>query len=138
VSHFSSQLRVILERRGLNQTALCEKSGVSQGALSRYLSGSSPRRSAVEKICSALRHQADRSDLIAAHALDLLPASLREKFTIRPKRARGREQRQRKNDPRRAMPAELLRAYDQLGAAAIEHDAIADLVIKLSAVIPRK
>jgi transcriptional regulator with XRE-family HTH domain len=103
-----------MEKRKLSQVALCQKSGISQATLSRYLSARlRPRRAFIEKLGRAFNRN-DRAELLAAHVRDMLPESMREKV--------------REKDPRQRMPAELRRAFESLEAAAVERAEVAAFI----------
>jgi transcriptional regulator with XRE-family HTH domain len=133
MSHFSTELRVLLDENGLSQTALHKKTRVSQGSISRYLNEViAPDWRAVEKLGAAFPDRRHRARLIAAHARDVVHPSLIDKINAGGK-LQGAEKHERQN-PRDRMPAKMRAAYDKLGAAAIEHAAVADLIHSLAAI----
>jgi transcriptional regulator with XRE-family HTH domain len=136
VSHFSTELRVLLEKRKLSQKAICKKTGIGQGTLSRYLNDViTPDWRMVETIAGAFPDRTHKARLIAAHARDVVHPSLLDKISLGPQKGEEHPQRktrvrQRTNPPwRNRMPRELLAAYDGLGAEAIEEKRVADLLI---------
>jgi transcriptional regulator with XRE-family HTH domain len=134
VSHFSTELRVLLEERKLSQNALHKKTRVSQGSISRYLNDViAPDWRAVEKLGAAFPDRRHRARLIAAHARDVVHPSLIDKISVR--QANPKEERR---DPRDRMPKKLREAYDGLGAASIEKAAVADLIIAYAKIVSGK
>jgi transcriptional regulator with XRE-family HTH domain len=135
MSQFSSQLRVLLEKRRVSQTALHKRTGISQGSISRYLSGKlRPRPGALERICNAFPLRADRNKLLTANAQDSVPVRLRAKHTTGTQ-VEGDAQYRQYLQTRARMPADLRAAYDKVGADAIEHKHTADFVINFWKII---
>lgn len=122
MSYLSNQLAVVLETRGITQSALCSQTDISQSQLSRYLSGDNePSREAVEKICRALP-EPDRADVARAWLYDQLPPSARNLLVIDTTDRVGQRTLIREEPPPSfPMPAALREAFDFLEKAAIDN-----------------
>jgi transcriptional regulator with XRE-family HTH domain len=125
MSRFATQLRTLMEARGINQTRACERTGISGGQMSRYVNGKNrPPRDEFAKLANLFSDDADRTDLLVAYLEDRIPKSARGLVRIR------------RADPRRApeqfradMPKRLREALDGLAELAIEDQAVADYLI---------
>jgi len=131
MSHFSNQLLKSMEDCEFTQTFVQEKTGLSQGTVSRYANGEiQPEPEAFEKICS-LFPKDHQTALVLSYLADHVPESLRKLVTIEPKPASSRIA----EDPpvfRARMPRKLREAYDYLARAALENPAIAQMLINTS------
>ncbi|MEY2509418.1 MAG: helix-turn-helix protein [Verrucomicrobiota bacterium] len=126
MSQFSSQLTTSSEEAGLTQTAIREKTEISQGTLSRYFSGDYlPPLDQLEKLLSVFPAQQQRA-LVLAFLEDNVPGKFRGQVVISHAGTRSKEE-----PPvyRSRMPRELREAYDGLGRKALEHTEVADSLI---------
>jgi transcriptional regulator with XRE-family HTH domain len=140
MSHFSTELRVLLEERQLSQNQLHRKTRIGQGSLSRYLNAVIlPDWKMVERIARAFPDVKDRTRLIVAHGRSVIhPALAPQLRADEVKQKQRRTKQDSQASARDRMPAKLRRAYESLGAAAIENPHVADLVVKLASFLPRK
>lgn len=133
MSHFSTELRLLIEKRRLSQKRIHGKTRIPQGTLSRYMNDdSSPDWRAVEKIARVFPDQNDRARLITAHARDVIHPSLAPLIVAAAARRKPKGANKSTDDARQRMPAKLRTAYDKLGVLAIEHEAIADVIRDLA------
>ena len=124
-------VRALAERRiarGLSQTAVCEKTGISQGQLSRYVNGENrPPPEAFENLAKIFPIE-DRVQLLLAYLADEIPAGLRNLVSVTPRSSSARIQ-EESATYRSRMPKDLRAAYDFLGNDALENPATADWII---------
>ena len=131
MSQFSNQFAKSLEECELTQTAVQEKTELSQGSISRYVNGEiRPDIEALEKICLVFPKE-HRVALLLAYLDDDIPRSLNNLVAVEAKTPTVRVQ---EDSPayRARMPKELRDAYDHLGAAALEDASIAQVIIGTS------
>ena len=129
MSQFSNQFKASVEASGLTQFAISEKTGISQGALSRYAGGDNrPPRDQIETLLPVFPEK-ERVALLMAYLADDVPASFASLVTIAPRTGAGARAAEQEPVYRSRMPKELREAYDGLGRKALEHPEVADSLI---------
>jgi transcriptional regulator with XRE-family HTH domain len=115
-----------MEATGLTQTAVREKTDISQGSLSRYANGDYvPPLDQLEKLLEVFPLEHQRA-IALAFVEDNVPAKFRGEIAISLATGRAKE------DPpvyRSRMPKELREAWEGLGRAALQHPEVADSLI---------
>jgi transcriptional regulator with XRE-family HTH domain len=128
VSQFSNQLQGAIEQQGFTQVDVCDKTGVSQGQLSRYVAGKDrPSPEALDQLAKAFDEK-NRTRLLVAYLEDDIPPGMRALATVKSKTSESKTS----EEPtvyRSRMPKKLRAAYDYLGAAALEKPSIAQMLI---------
>ena len=122
-----------MEAVGLTQLAICDRTEISQGSLSRYCNGAVPPLDQLEKLLEAF--PAEHQRLIArAYLEDNVPGPLRGHVRITVEGERAREE-----PPvyRSRMRRELLEAWEGLGRKAIENPYVADSLIASWRIVSR-
>jgi transcriptional regulator with XRE-family HTH domain len=128
MSQFSNQLQASMEACDFTQTQISEKTGVSQGQLSRYMSGEHrPPTDAFEKLCRPFP-DSHGTALLTAYLADDIPQSLSKLVSVTPK-IRSAIVEEEPPVYRTRMPKELRAAYDFIGADALKNADTADWVI---------
>lgn len=124
MTNLARQLAALIDKpSGMTQTFLSEASGISQGQISRYISGEdSPEKENLEKICKALC-ESDRADVVLAYLQDQIPESARH--LIAPARLKHFQKAKRVEVP---LPRDLREAFDVLEERASRSPAVADSI----------
>lgn len=130
MSQFSNQLQASIERRGLTQTAVCEKADISQGQLSRYVNGENrPPPDAFANLARIFPRE-ERLSLLLAYIDDEIPASLRNLVVVSAASPSAAPRVAEDSETYRArMPRALREAYDFIGLDALQNSATSDWLI---------
>ena len=128
-SQFANQLQKAIEDAGTTQFAIHQKTGISQGALSRYVSADNRPPPDVLGTLLNVFPESIRPPLLEAYLLDDVPLEHRRLVNIT---TAGGEQvyvPPAPADVRARMRRDLREAYDGIGAAAIERPEVAESII---------
>lgn len=128
MSQFSNQLQASIEAQNYTQTLVCERTGVTQSQLSRYVNGENrPSPEALSPLLDVFNKE-NQIALLLAYLEDDIPGSKKNLVHVLPKIAADRVA-EESAIYRSRMPRSLRAAYDFLGADALVNQATADWII---------
>jgi transcriptional regulator with XRE-family HTH domain len=117
MSNFANQLKASLEADNLTQSVLTADNDLSQGAISRYVSGENrPNPEKLDRLLTKFSIR-QRMLLTLAYLDDHVPPSMRDLVNIEPHNRQGLAKPLTLDCSR--MPADVRAAYEALGSAAL-------------------